>query len=1116
MSKVFRLYKGSDTIVDWQNSVVYGTTAINQITDPDAKSFRKEITSIPSPFARMDLVKSAFAYVANCGDLHGNTIYHKMVSDSLDVAQLFFQYERFRDKLDIIIWDKDAEIKKLRSSRNRAHRAVGETLDMYMQQDDKTYNFSKMSRIYLLRYKGPGRRSQMDIIGATSPATLFFSTANDLSYISNHLQFDRDKAFDTQLCSLDKREGKFIEFFFALQRAYDGFYNDFPEVNEYLDQTYKLLPNEMKDIIEAQKDDAIDDFPRLEVKSNYVDINGFQYRRFPDDIKVDSGFEIRSSIYEGTMPLALPVVASDKYANIKYTNSPWGKEQYAPLTDNRPLDARTLPFVGNAYPYLTIGDLLEDKLVRVDIGPTSKDYAKNYFDGNLKVGKNSCYLLPLKSMFFDFFTADEVRNKVNGLPMIEIDDSIESSVFVKLRIPIKDGGFIEYQKQYIVGESFTNNDVGEIVQRQFAVGLFSNVRFNQENDAYYRVSLISMFDENSEYSVDFYHKGQKIQVEKVIRNESYSKYSKSQTYVLERKSFDFCRIYLDGIGSGILIPTFQEQNGTDEFTFAIDLGTTNTHVEYSVNNSNPKPLDILNDGILLKLWGNVRGLHQNVLDFDLVPQTVGSQSLFRFPMRTALSESKNTNWNQAVYALANVNIPFPLEKKQGYDYNRIITDLKWSSDQYNDAKVKLYIESLFLILRNKVLTCYGNLSKTKIVWFYPISMTPHRFNLFSREWVNAYKKYFGDELTNIIPMTESIAPYKFYKSAVGSAGNMVNVDIGGGTSDIVFANNGTANYITSFHFAANSIFGDGYASVNAGNDVHNGIISSYMNQMRKILVDNSLDDLIKIFDDYKIRNSSADLASFFFSLKDNYDIQQKHISSNVDFSNMLQFDSKFKIIFLIFYTAIIYHLAHIMKEKDLGMPRHITFSGNGSKVITILSANKRTLEAYTKIIFEKIYKQKYPTNGLSIYQNADNPKEVTCKGGITNPEYQDYNSIKDTKIVLMTGMPNYFVGNEKYSSIGDDAINECAHRAEEFMKFVLELNDSDYSFKSNFGVTESSLKVVRDECFKDLATYSRNGLIQKKKEASDNDVIEETMFFYPLNGMLNALASAIYNNETEE
>ena len=55
MAKVFRLHKGAaDTINNWGNSVKIGTKAIDSIPDPVGANDKYEITSIPSPFARMD------------------------------------------------------------------------------------------------------------------------------------------------------------------------------------------------------------------------------------------------------------------------------------------------------------------------------------------------------------------------------------------------------------------------------------------------------------------------------------------------------------------------------------------------------------------------------------------------------------------------------------------------------------------------------------------------------------------------------------------------------------------------------------------------------------------------------------------------------------------------------------------------------------------------------------------------------------------------------------------------------------------------------------------------------------------------------------------------------
>lgn len=46
-----------------------------------------------------------------------------------------------------------------------------------------------------------------------------------------------------------------------------------------------------------------------------------------------------------------------------------------------------------------------------------------------------------------------------------------------------------------------------------------------------------------------------------------------------------------------------------------------------------------------------------------------------------------------------------------------------------------------------------------------------------------------------------------------------------------------------------------------------------------------------------------------------------------------------------------------MKGKLLDCPRHLAFSGTGSKILQILVSvrEKGVLEEYTKLIFEKVY-----------------------------------------------------------------------------------------------------------------------------------------------------------------
>lgn len=73
MAFIFRLHpNGANTNTDWSQSQPYGTNVISQIVAPNGASAKTEITSIPSPFARIALVKSAFEEVVKTKNLNGH------------------------------------------------------------------------------------------------------------------------------------------------------------------------------------------------------------------------------------------------------------------------------------------------------------------------------------------------------------------------------------------------------------------------------------------------------------------------------------------------------------------------------------------------------------------------------------------------------------------------------------------------------------------------------------------------------------------------------------------------------------------------------------------------------------------------------------------------------------------------------------------------------------------------------------------------------------------------------------------------------------------------------------------------------------------------------------
>ena len=237
------------------------------------------------------------------------------------------------------------------------------------------------------------------------------------------------------------------------------------------------------------------------------------------------------------------------------------------------------------------------------------------------------------------------------------------------------------------------------------------------------------------------------------------------------------------------------------------------------------PFDIsLADTQIQKLHITDEGDLKSVFNSDFIPETIGGDSIFRYPMRTALAESQNTNWSKAVFSMAHTNIPFTYEKNIPLSYNILHTDLKWSSKQDDRARASKYIENILIMLRNKVLLNNGDVTKTEVVWFYPASMTQGRFSKFKTEWENSFMKLFNAPSSNIISIPESVAPYYYHKNTHGATSRVVSIDIGGGTTDVLIVDRyGEPENLTSFRFAANTIFGDGYSY----NSDTNGIVNKY-------------------------------------------------------------------------------------------------------------------------------------------------------------------------------------------------------------------------------------------------------------------------------------------------
>ena len=63
---------------------------------------------------------------------------------------------------------------------------------------------------------------------------------------------------------------------------------------------------------------------------------------------------------------------------------------------------------------------------------------------------------------------------------------------------------------------------------------------------------------------------------------------KADNYLLEKRNFDFVQVRNTHGYCGILLPIFKQQRNVERFEFAIDLGTSNTHIEFRKGNENQR------------------------------------------------------------------------------------------------------------------------------------------------------------------------------------------------------------------------------------------------------------------------------------------------------------------------------------------------------------------------------------------------------------------------------------------------------------------------------------------------------------------------------------------------
>ena len=373
MAKVFRIHNTGTSQPDWFASAKVGHAMISQIQAQDKKGTSLP-TSIPSPFARMDLVRNAFALAAK-EEIEGDSDIHKLISDTFDIGQMLFNYQKHREVLKLIPWNYDEDLSELMNSSNDKQRHLGETLKLFLDQDTDKFNFDKTETIFMLEYNGV-------IIGGTSPRTLFFASPKSHE-VNVDIRFGGDVMLDNDFLPLYKRESNYVKYIYGLSKSQD-FHNNFPEVNEYLVKNLSELQQINQSLWQEISDmpsGFLDNYESLTMPNNagvtvsiLKNLPLKQITANPVNIGKNSDFVIAATQNNnGLAPLVLP--QSKFTSSWRYTTDLWDSSIEVPEKNEVEIDARSLPGQGDKYPYIIANDFLSETIIKL---PFNIDSSKFY------------------------------------------------------------------------------------------------------------------------------------------------------------------------------------------------------------------------------------------------------------------------------------------------------------------------------------------------------------------------------------------------------------------------------------------------------------------------------------------------------------------------------------------------------------------------------------------------------------------------------------------------------------------------------------------------------------------------------------------------------------------
>lgn len=1103
----------------WDQSAYLAGTLLEEIEA--GQNVGRMGTSIPSIFARPMLFQTAFnTIIPLTYDNQG--LNQQLISEVFDMLEFLYQNAGSK-KLSTQEWVATEQIRKLKASGNDALVRLGTTLESHLPKIGNPVSIT----MFFWEDTDTNGETVKALIGGTSMSTLVFTSPNWSRIVGENgwifRRLDGTKFFGDELQSLNQRNSGFRDMIYHMRMAFDTEFQAQCGGNVGLAK-YIWESIGGKHVASKSISDFLAQYPAL--KNIYA--GNLPICR--EDVgPVRSGYRIRptSSRYANqisaageAMSIQVPMALNDKgLSGVEYVGGASWKPNYkideAKVCTTQYFNRELPGDMGVGYPYLTAFDLLEDKIVKV---PGNIDVRNFYtlFDGESK------YLLPLKRLFFDFFNIEDLdkADDRSKKKLVEIKTDKDGSITVTVNMPIEDAAhnFIPLTKKY---------DSSSIIapSKPVEIGFFPFYKVtNKPGLDVFSVMLAGSTND----TLDFYHldtnRTKRIPTTAMSRTAE-TTYVHNTKYYDIKGTIDLVEVSIDGQIKALVIPRMRKiTTGATNYQFAVDFGTSNTYIAYRTPGGGINTLttgnQIVDQGadftdtqvVFLYNTTNLPTMVDTIQREFMVPTIGMTDSITDFPIKTAVCEVSQFENQLQMNLFGNINVGFKFKNEisAGRVPNaKYFTNLKWSFEQDPGSRlpgwrVLAYCKEILWLLKNKALLNGGNENFTVMLTF-PESMIDRSVFLDkvanSGVWIEAEHALglpafnrFSDDVT------ESEAPY--YKVVKG-ADNMLNIDIGGGTTDMFLVRhldkNGdrlehvSARYV-SVKFAADDLWGDGAAA--RKNAVGQNGFCQYLSEKIKA----NGEDISGIT---QLVDKSSDVMAALFSNENRFKT-----------SVLIRQNQNLKSILLIHYTAILFAAGRLLKQFDAGIPKILSFTGMGSKYLSLISTGPKRLTRFTAQVLKQITGCEIPFE-FTVDMHYTDAKEVTAKGALSKADVEINYHIPDAykESFVDLGCENY--SNLTYDRLRSgseiNAIRDDARKV--FNEFVNLLRSDAYS-KEAAKEFQLSIPPAMIKDLDSLANSSFNNMQGAIPAAHSLRAVTDNLFFWFLKDSLCKLSATYYNKNS--